>query len=240
MKSLWVYPKANNGKTDCRGRSHLRVASICLRIFDPFKRPLKDNYTNNTIRRKFLDNLMTFRFAAAVLITLLLVVTNTVVFIKHYEQHLSDYDTTVKMNQRLQKTITYSAGEVYVDRPPNPLSIFNAGFDKQVGNSVPVSYMWVLMLDPWNLPMFPLPFIGTGALLIWSCRKLSTDAPTMLTQTELIFSASGLLMIVASILSVLEPPIKEVFVAARHTNIIPTLFLGKIRYNLGVLYLPVT
>ena len=60
---------------------------------------------------------MTFRFAAAVFIMLLLVVTNTAVLIKHYEQRLADYDATVKMNQRqLQETKTYSAGEMYVDR----------------------------------------------------------------------------------------------------------------------------
>ena len=37
------------------------------------------------IRRELLDNLMTFRFAAAVFITLLLVVANTVVLLKDYE-----------------------------------------------------------------------------------------------------------------------------------------------------------
>ena len=37
-------------------------------------------------------------------------------------------------HRQLQETITYSAGEVRVDRPPNPLSIFNVGFDKRLGN----------------------------------------------------------------------------------------------------------
>ncbi|RKU08609.1 hypothetical protein C6503_22720 [Candidatus Poribacteria bacterium] len=84
------------------------------------------------IRRELLNNLMTFRFAAAVFIMLLLVVTNTAVLMKHYEQRLADYDATVKMNQRqLQETKTYSAGEMYVDRPLNPLRIFNAGFDER-------------------------------------------------------------------------------------------------------------
>ena len=80
------------------------------------------------IRRELLDNLMTFRFAAAVFIMLLLVVTNTAVLIKHYEQSLADYAATVKMHQRqLQETKTYSAGEMYVDRPPNPLRISMPG-----------------------------------------------------------------------------------------------------------------
>ena len=44
------------------------------------------------IRRELLDNLMTFRFAAAVFITLLLVVANTVVLLKDYEQRLTAYN----------------------------------------------------------------------------------------------------------------------------------------------------
>ena len=77
------------------------------------------------IRRELLDNLMTFRFAAAVLIMLLLVVANTVVLTKDYEQRLADYNTALKTHQQqLREKITYSAGELKVDRPPNPLSIF--------------------------------------------------------------------------------------------------------------------
>ncbi|MDE0322440.1 MAG: phospholipid carrier-dependent glycosyltransferase [Candidatus Poribacteria bacterium] len=100
-------------------------------------------------------------------------------------------------------------------------------------------YMWIILLNPWNLPMFPLLFIGAGALFIWSCRRLSTDMPATFTQTELIFLGCGLLIIVASTFSALEPVIRELFAAARNANEIPTLFLGKIRSNPGVLYFPV-
>ena len=41
------------------------------------------------IRRELLDNLMTFRFAAAVFIMLLLVVANTAVLIEDYERRLA-------------------------------------------------------------------------------------------------------------------------------------------------------
>ena len=96
------------------------------------------------IHRELLDNLMTFRFAAAVFITLLLVVTNTAVLIKDYERRLASYNDAVKMHQRqLQETKTYSAGEVYVDRPPNLLSVFNVGFDKRPGNEVKISHGYV-------------------------------------------------------------------------------------------------
>ena len=96
------------------------------------------------IRRELLDNLMTFRFAAAIVITLLLVVANTAVLLRDYEQRLMDYNDAVKTHQRqMQKKKTYSAGEVRIDRPPNPLSIFNAGYDKRVGNQVQVSHTYV-------------------------------------------------------------------------------------------------
>ena len=93
------------------------------------------------IRRELLDNLMTFRFAAATFIMLLLVVANTFVLIMDYERRLTGHNDAVKMHQRqLQEEITYSAGEVRIDRPPNPLSIFNVGFDKRLGNEVEVSH----------------------------------------------------------------------------------------------------
>ena len=107
------------------------------------------------IRRELLDNLMTFRFAAAVVIMLLLVVANTVVLIKDYEGRLADYNTAVKNHRqefRLENK-TYSDGMVgvwgmSVDRPPNPLSIFNTGLDKRLGNEVRISYTFTPTI--WN------------------------------------------------------------------------------------------
>ena len=104
------------------------------------------------IRRELLDNLMTFRFAAAMLITLLLVVANTAVLIKDYERRLASYNTAVKTHrQQLRATKTYSAGKIVVDRPPNPLSIFNVGVDKRLGNEIEVSYAFVPTL--WDAGM---------------------------------------------------------------------------------------
>ena len=98
------------------------------------------------IRRELLDNLMTFRFAAAVFITLLLVVANTVVLLKDYEQRLTAYNTaTEKSHQELRERKAYSHyyGTLVVHRPPNPLSIFNLGLDKQVGNKIDVYHAFV-------------------------------------------------------------------------------------------------
>ncbi len=106
------------------------------------------------IRRELLDNLMTFRFAAAVFIILLLVVANTAVLIKDHEQRLASHNAAVKTHQRqLQEKKTYSAGieKLFVDRNPNPLSIFNVGFDKQLGNEVQISHTFVPSL--WDAGM---------------------------------------------------------------------------------------
>ena len=99
------------------------------------------------IRRELLDNLMTFRFAAAIFITLLLVVAVTAVLIKDYERRLESYNTSIETHrQQLRRWQTYSPGieRLYVDRAPNPLSLFNVGLDKRLGNKIRVS--------PWFVP----------------------------------------------------------------------------------------
>ena len=104
------------------------------------------------IRRELLDNLMTFRFAAAVFITLLLVVANTAVLIKDYERRLEAYNTALKTHQQqLRERKTYSGGKLDIARPPNPLSIFNVGLDKQLGNETWISHSYVPTL--WDADM---------------------------------------------------------------------------------------
>ncbi|RKU39687.1 hypothetical protein C6496_00210 [Candidatus Poribacteria bacterium] len=104
------------------------------------------------IRRELLDNLMTFRFAAAVFITLLLVVANTLVLLKDYERRLAAYNTALKTHQdKLREPKAYSGYELNIDRPPNPLSIFNAGLDKRLGNQVRIYHAFVPTL--WDAKM---------------------------------------------------------------------------------------
>ena len=137
------------------------------------------------IRRELLDNLMTFRFAAAVVIMLLLVVANTVVLIKDYEQRLADYNTAVKTHrQELLEVKTYSAGMLglsmmSVDRPPNLLSIFNTGLDKRLGNEINVSHA----------------FIPT----IWDADKHEADNPyfNIFTSIDIVLIFQGILSLLA-------------------------------------------
>ena len=107
------------------------------------------------IRRELLDNLMTFRFAAAVLIMLLLVVANTAVLLKDYERRLEAYNTALKtVDRRSQDSKTYSSGRFSITRPPNPLSIFNVGLDKRLGNEIAVSHSFVPTL--WDTGTYKL------------------------------------------------------------------------------------
>ncbi len=113
------------------------------------------------IRRELLNNLMTFRFAAVLLITLLLVVANTAVLIQDYEQRLESYNDAVKMHQQdLRNSKTYSTSYLFIDRAPNPLSIFNVGLDKRLGNLVGIYHGFMPTL--WDAQMHGTdnPFIA--------------------------------------------------------------------------------
>ena len=113
------------------------------------------------IGRELLNNLMTFRFAAVLLITLLLVVANTAVLIQDYEQRLESYNDAVKIHDaQLRKSKTYSTMYLFVDRPPNPLSIFSVGLDKRLGNLSGIWHGFVPTL--WDAQMHGTdnPFIA--------------------------------------------------------------------------------
>ena len=96
------------------------------------------------IRRELLDNLMTFRFIATVVIMLLLVVANTFVLINDYDRRLEAYNAAVNSNhERMQERTTYSSVSWDVARSPNLLSIFNVGLDKRLSNEIFVHHGFV-------------------------------------------------------------------------------------------------
>ena len=132
------------------------------------------------IRRELLDNLMTFRFAAAVFIMLLLVVATTAVLIRDYERRLESYDTAVKKHrQELLDQTTYSIASLKVNRPPNPLSIFNVGLDKRLGNTLGVNYFFVPTL--------------------WDAGKHGSNNPflNLFSSIDLVFIFQGILSLLA-------------------------------------------
>jgi ABC-type transport system involved in multi-copper enzyme maturation permease subunit len=80
---------------------------------------------------------------------------------------------------KLQEFKAYSGYELNIDRPPNPLSIFNAGFDKQLGNQVRVYHAFVPTL--------------------WDARRHGSDNPflNIFTSIDLVFIFEVILSLIA-------------------------------------------
>ena len=99
------------------------------------------------LKREILAHLITFRFAITVITCLLLVATTLFIKIEDYEQRLASYNTARDTHRdELLSTRTYSFLMPKVDRPPNPLSIFNAGMDNRLSNTLRIYYTNVPVL----------------------------------------------------------------------------------------------
>lgn len=102
----------------------------------------------NLIRQELLSHLMSARFLAAVVITLLLVVANAVVLLEDYERRLARYSQQENTHrQKAQEAKTYSTLKLSVERPPNPLSLFSAGLDKRLGSTFEIYHGSVPMIS---------------------------------------------------------------------------------------------
>lgn len=70
------------------------------------------------IRQELLGHLMSARFLAAVVITLLLVVANTVVLIDAHENRVASYSQQAKVHrEKAVAAETYSQLKLFVERP---------------------------------------------------------------------------------------------------------------------------
>ncbi|MGD2246499.1 MAG: ABC transporter permease [Candidatus Aminicenantes bacterium] len=88
------------------------------------------------IKREFLDNLISFKFIACVLVVLVLVSVSTVVLIKDYRDRMEDYNTGLSLARKaLTEIPVYSFLEVGIFKKPSPMSIFVSGIERQTGNS---------------------------------------------------------------------------------------------------------
>ena len=89
------------------------------------------------IRHEILMNLTTFRFLVAVIACVLLVFATTFALTDNYERRLASYNEVFQTHQEKNFSAkTYSGLSPQLDRPPNPLSLFNQGLDKRAANSV--------------------------------------------------------------------------------------------------------
>ena len=98
-------------------------------------------------------------------------------------------------------------------------------------------YLWTVTLE--GIPLLPFLFCGSSALLLWSWRQLSNTSPCSLTLTECLLLGIGLLLISASTLYVFSVVISRMYDALTTAHEVPTMFLGDIRYNPGLLYFPI-
>ena len=91
------------------------------------------------IRQELLSLIISARFLAAVVITLLLVVANTIVLLDAHENRVANYSQQEKVHhEKAGAAETYSQLELFVERPPNPLSLLSAGLDKRLGTTVEI------------------------------------------------------------------------------------------------------
>ncbi len=113
------------------------------------------------IRRELLAHLLAYRFFVAMVVLLVLVIANTVVLIYDYERRLTLYSHAVQRhNDWVLTTKTYSPLYLQVDRPPNPLSLFNQGLEKRLGNTVRVHHAFVPTLWDAALHGMDNPFLN--------------------------------------------------------------------------------
>ena len=113
------------------------------------------------IRRELLAHLLAYRFFVAMIVLLALVVANTVVLIYDYERRLALYNKAIQSNHNeVASTQTYSPLHLNVNRPPNPLSLFNQGLDKRLGNTVRVHHAFVPTLWDAGLHGMDNPFLN--------------------------------------------------------------------------------
>ena len=113
------------------------------------------------IRQEILGHLMSARFLAAVVITLLLVVANAVVLLEDYEQRLARYNHQENVHrQKIQEAKTYSFLKLFVERPPNPLSVFSSGLDKRLGSTFEIYHGSVPMISSGSARGLENPFLN--------------------------------------------------------------------------------
>ncbi len=102
----------------------------------------------NLIRQELLNHLMSARFFAAVVITLLLVVANSIVLLEDYERRLARHSHQENIHrQKVQEAKTYSTLKLSIERPPNPLSLFSTGLDKRLGSTFEIYHGLVPMIS---------------------------------------------------------------------------------------------
>jgi ABC-type transport system involved in multi-copper enzyme maturation permease subunit len=87
------------------------------------------------VKREFLDNLLSFKFIACVLVAIILATVSAIFLTGDYQARLKDYRAGVTLNEENLKHVpVYSYLNLKVFKKPNPLSIFVSGIERETGN----------------------------------------------------------------------------------------------------------
>jgi len=87
------------------------------------------------IKREFLDNILSFKFIACVLVALVVISLCTFVLTADYKDRLENYDKgTTLAKEKMTNVPTYSCLTVLIYKKPSPLSIFISGIERKAGS----------------------------------------------------------------------------------------------------------
>ncbi|HEY2294288.1 MAG TPA: ABC transporter permease subunit [Thermoanaerobaculia bacterium] len=103
-----------------------------------------DSYRRRTlaaiIKKEILLQLASFRFWTGALLSLVLAVSSTEIAVHDYNRRLSAYrERTANAERQLASVTVYSYLQPLVVHPPEPLSVFEQGFDPRMGTDVVIN-----------------------------------------------------------------------------------------------------
>jgi ABC-type transport system involved in multi-copper enzyme maturation permease subunit len=91
------------------------------------------------VKKEFLLNLMTFKFAVGTIVCVVLMAAFMPILAKDYQRRLEDYNANVAANEaELRKVKVYKNITPTVYRLPSALSVFSEGLEKQLSKSAKV------------------------------------------------------------------------------------------------------
>jgi ABC-type transport system involved in multi-copper enzyme maturation permease subunit len=100
-------------------------------------------------KKEFLLNLMTFKFAVATVVSIVLTVIFTPILAKDYQQRLRTYHDNVARNEaELRKVKVYKNITPTISRRPSALSVFSEGLEKRIGDSATIELDKVPEISP--------------------------------------------------------------------------------------------
>jgi len=92
-------------------------------------------------KKEFLLNLMTFKFAAGTILSMVLICVFVPILAKAYQERLKIYNENIAYNEaELRKVTVYKNITPTIYRPPSVLAVFSEGLEKQLGNSATIEY----------------------------------------------------------------------------------------------------